>query len=139
MTDEDVLDNLHRVLGEIGTDGGLVTTSVYDTAMVLRSGVFPEHEQGIISWLLEQQLADGGFGLPWVPRARDLPTLAVVVALHPFRDTPRVRDTLAAARKFLAGQAAQWGDTLPDDIPVGLELILPWLLHEASALGIEVD
>jgi halimadienyl-diphosphate synthase len=138
---DDVVDRLRAVLTEIGGDGGLVTPSVYDTAVVLHAGVLPEQAQReMLAWLLRQQHADGGFGLTAVPMARDLPTLAVVVALHAFCDSqPRVREAYMAALGFLGRHAAQWGDSLPDDIPVGLELLLPWLVDRAVALGIPIE
>ncbi len=137
-----IRDKLRALLASVGKDGGLITPSVYDTAVVLHSGVFPEREAQarVIDWILGQQQVDGGFGIPWVPRARDLPTLAVLVALHPRRDsTSRVRAAYDAALRFLGGQAEHWGEGLSDDILVGLELLLPWLFEEAHSLGISVD
>ncbi|MGK3993072.1 hypothetical protein [Sorangium sp. So ce1024] len=137
---ENTLNGLRRIITEIGRGGGLVSPSVYDTAMALRFDTFPEARESIITWLLDQQRSDAGWGLSSVPRARALPTLASIVALHPYRDTaPRVRQACEGALEFLRGQAEHWGTSLPDDIPVGLELLLPWLLREASSLGIGVD
>ncbi|WP_438013587.1 prenyltransferase/squalene oxidase repeat-containing protein [Sorangium sp. So ce315] len=137
---EDTLDELRRLITEIGQGGGLVSPSVYDTATALRFETFPDAREGIVAWLLDQQRSDGGWGLSSVPRARALPTLASIVALHPHRDAaPRVRQACEGALDFLRDQAGHWGTSLPDDIPVGLELLMPWLLHEASSLGLGVD
>lgn len=142
MNNDNIRENLRELLASIGRDGGLITPSVYDTAVVLHSEVFPGRiqQERVLEWLLGQQRADGGFGLSWVPRDRDLPTLAVLVALYPRRDSSaRVRAAYDAALEFFRGQAEHWGDVLSDDIPVGLELLLPWLLEEARSLGIPVD
>ncbi|XYH92776.1 prenyltransferase/squalene oxidase repeat-containing protein [Sorangium sp. So ce1128] len=137
---ERALDGLRRLITDIGQGGGLVSPSVYDTAVALMFDSFPYARESIIAWLLEQQRSDGGWGLSSVPRARDLPTVAAIVALHPYRDAvPRVRRACEGALEFLRNQAEHWGTSLPDDIPVGLELLMPRLLDEASSMGLDVD
>ncbi|WP_438021808.1 hypothetical protein [Sorangium sp. So ce233] len=137
---ERTLDGLRTLITEIGQGGGLVSPSVYDTAVALMFDTFPDARESIITWLLEQQRSDAGWGLSSVPRARDLPTLASIVALHPYQGTvPRVRQACEGGLEFMRNQAEHWGTSLPDDIPVGLELLMPWLLNEASSLGIGVD
>ncbi len=39
---------------------------------------------------------------------------------------------------FLRRQSDQWAD-MPDDIPAGVELMLPHLLAEAAQIGLEID
>ncbi|WP_437585270.1 hypothetical protein [Sorangium sp. So ce1000] len=134
------MTGLCELVAELGRGGGLVSPSVYDTAAVLMCDLFPDARESIVTWLLDQQRSDAGWGLSSVPRARDLPTLASIVALHPYRELmPQVRRACEGGLEFLRGQAAHWGSSLPDDIPVGLELLLPRLLDQASSLGLCVD
>ncbi|WP_437790334.1 hypothetical protein [Sorangium sp. So ce693] len=134
------LAGLRALVAELGRGGGSVSPSVYDTATVLMFDVFPEARESIIRWLLEQQRPDAGWGLSSVPRARDLPTLASIVALQPYRELmPQVRSACEGGLEFLRNQAAHWGTSLPDDIPVGLELLMPRLLDRASSLSLGVD
>lgn len=120
---------------EMGRDGGLVSPSVYDTAQVLRWQPPAAGPEAALAWLIARQGADGGWGDPAVPMGRDVPTLAATLALHGAGAAPDARD---AALAFLRRQADQWRAPLPVDIPIGVELILPRLLREARAAGLDL-
>ncbi|XIA67397.1 hypothetical protein ACFIOY_18020 [Bradyrhizobium sp. TZ2] len=92
--------------------------------------------EGAYGWLLAQQQADGGWGEPGHPLYRDVPTAAAVLALHARDDGERHRSAIAAGIQFLKGQHALWQAPLAEDIPIGIELILPRLLVEANAVGL---
>jgi hypothetical protein len=128
--------DLRHLIGDLGRDGGLISPSIYDTAQVVRlappeTGVWPA-----LNWLMAQQHADGGWGDPVVPRARDVPTLAAVLALSAHQQRRVVRESVQAGVAFLRRQAAHWSGPLPEDIPIGIELLLPALLDEAARQGI---
>jgi hypothetical protein len=134
-----VLTDLQALLNSLGNDGGLVSPSVYDTAQVLR--LAPPADGGLRArqWLLAQQQPDGGWGDPAMPRARDLPTLATLLALYVDRDNPQTRDVVHAGTAFLRDHApTYWSASLADDLPVGIELLLPHLLDAAIELGLDV-
>src|SRR5689334_18323098 len=132
-----LLADLRYLIGEIGKDGGLIGPSVYDTAQVTRFAPPNEGVWPALDWLLTQQRPDGGWGDPTVPRARDLPTLAAVLALHTYSKRKTTRAAIHAGLAFLRQQAAHWVGALSDDIPVGIELLLPRLLEEAAAAGLK--
>ena len=85
-----------------------------------------------------QQRSDGGWGDPNIPLARTVPSLAAAIALHRYCETPRDRAALSAALGFLRSDERAWPDKLPNDVPVGAELIAPSLLAEARRLGLEI-
>jgi Squalene-hopene cyclase C-terminal domain/Prenyltransferase and squalene oxidase repeat len=131
-----LLADLRAKIGDLGQRGGLMSTSVYDTAQVLR--LCPSRESDAAAdWLLAQQGSDGGWGRPDVPLARHVPTLASVLALHRLEH----RGAQAAAARgiaFLTLHAAEWREPLPDDIPVGVELLLPKLLEDSDTVGLNI-
>lgn len=133
-----LLTDLRSLITNLGKYGGLISPSVYNTAQVLRlcppqQGVWPA-----VNWLLEQQQADGGWGDSAVPLARDVPTLASVLTLHTYGNRKATRDAAQEGLSFLRRQMGQWRQPLPEDLPVGAELLLPWLLDEATVLGLEL-
>lgn len=133
-----LLTDLCSLITNLGKDGGLISPSVYDTAQVLR--LFPPQQDvwPAVDWLLGQQQADGGWGDPAAPLARDVPTLASVLALHTYGNRKATRDAAQAGLAFLRRQVGQWVQPRLDELPVGVELLLPWLLDEAAALGLEL-
>ncbi len=131
-----ILNELRTVVQDLGKDGGLISPSVYDTAQVLRLYPPLEGAQAVVEWLLEQRQSDGGWGDPSTPSARDVPTLAAILALHVYDQHPTARAAVVSGLAFLHRQAEQWMDSLADDIPVGVELLLPRLLEEATAVGL---
>lgn len=120
---------------ELGKDGGLVGPSVYDTAQVLRFAP-PENPAPALQWLEAQQHDDGGWGDTRMPLGRTAPTLAAVLALHQADVAQHAQDRALA---FLKDNAARWAPPLPEDIPIGAELIIPHLLEEADAQGLHLD
>jgi hypothetical protein len=138
-TSPNLLIELRSQIKQLGSEGGLVSPSVYDTAQVLRLyppavGVGPG-----IEWLLTQQHADGGWGVPTVPSARDVPTLAAILTLHVYRHRFAVTHVIEAGLDFLKGQAYQWQSLHIDLIPIAGEMILPYLLEEAARMGMVID
>jgi hypothetical protein len=131
--------DLRYLINELGKDGGLIGPSVYETAQVLRFAPPAEGPWPALEWLLNQQAPDGGWGDPRTPMARDVPTLAAVLALHNNKQRKVTRDAIQAGVAFLRRQALQWQGPLPDDIPLAAELILPTLIAQAQALEIDIS
>jgi hypothetical protein len=134
-----LLSELRTLIGSLGESGGLVSPSVYDTALLLRlyppqAGVVPG-----LQWLLRQQHADGGWGEPTVPAARDVPSLAAVLTLHVYRHLLPVESAIASGLAFLRRQAPQWQTVHIDLVPIAAEMILPYLLQEAEKAGLMID
>lgn len=131
-----LLADMRASIAELAQDGGLMTPSIYDTAQVLL--LSPPDDCGpAVDWLLGQQSVDGGWGEADVPLARHTPTLASVLALRTFESD----DSHAAVTRgldFLSRHADEWRAPLPEDIPVGVELLLPRLLDNAAALGVDI-
>lgn len=129
------LDHLLRISG---SGGGCLGPSVYDTAMVVRLAPPPEGARPALNWLLEQQHPDGGWGPPHFPAGRDLPTLAAILALRELKDDPGGRAACAAGLAFLRNQASRWS-TIPDDLPIALELTFPALVNAAITAGVDIS
>lgn len=133
------LAELHTLVADLGKDGGLISPSIYDTAQVIRlyppkAGVEPA-----LQWLLDQQQADGGWGEPEAPYARDVPTLAAILALHTYPQDRQSRSAIDAGLTFLEQQAPQWAEMPIDALPIATEMILPYLIEEANRLGIALN
>lgn len=133
-----LLPELCSLIANLAKDGGLISSSVYDTAQVLRlcppkEGVWPA-----VDWLLGQQQADGGWGDRAAPLTRDVPTLASVLALHTYGNRKATREAAQAGLAFLRRQMDQWRQPRLDELPVGVELLLPRLLDEAAVLGLDL-
>lgn len=133
-----LLTDLRALIADLGKGGGRMSPSIYDTAQVLRLAPPSEGVWPALEWLAAQQQPDGGWGNPSVPRARDVPTLAALLAIHAHDRRASLRASLGRGMAFLRRQAGHWVPPLPDDLPVGVELLLPWLLQEAVAAGLAV-
>jgi hypothetical protein len=135
---EQSLAELRQLIHDLGTEGGLVSPSIYDSAQVLR--LYPPTDcQPALEWLLQQQQADGGWGDPSVPHTRDVPTIGAMLALKERDGRPAAQAAIAAGCTFLRNHANHWRGALPDSLPVGVELILPYLLEQAAQVGLEIS
>ena len=133
-----LLTDLRHLIDDLGKAGGQIGPSIYNTAQHVRlappaEGVWPG-----IEWLMTQQQADGGWGPASMPIARDVPTLAAVLALHKASERKTVRGAVREGLAFLRRQSSLWSGPLPEDIPIGAELILPTLLDEAAYIGLDI-
>jgi halimadienyl-diphosphate synthase len=139
LTIERFITQLRADIQELGHQGGVLSPSIYDTAQLLRNAP-PEDPRPAIDWLLQQQRPDGGWAPEVLPLARHIPTLAAVLALRSVSDTRESREAVERGIAFFRRNADAWAfeGPLPDDIPVAAELILPRLLDEATAAGIEL-
>ncbi|NNJ12663.1 hypothetical protein EKD04_020265 [Chloroflexales bacterium ZM16-3] len=136
---EIILTDLRYLIADLGAAGGIMSPSIYDTAQVIRLAPPKEGIWPAVDWLLEQQHADGGWGDPAVPRARDLPTLATLLALRSSDSRQRTRDAIREGELFLRRQAIFWTGGIPDDLTAGAELLLPTLFEEAVKIGMKID
>ncbi len=136
---DDLFSDLYHWISQLGNDGGLISPSIYDTAQVLRMAPPKEGVEQGLEWLLCQQQADGGWGNLTVPRTRDTATLAAILALHTHNDQRHFDQAIQNGLTFLQEQSEIWEGGLPEDLPVGVELILPHLLAEAAQAGLYVD
>jgi hypothetical protein len=138
MRVEAIIDELCADIRALGTDGGRVSPSVYDTAQIVRLTSTTRRVMPALEWLVAQQQTDGGWGNPASPLTREVPTLACILALQ--KAAPdHASDSLEAALTFLKQQPPLWSDPLPDEMPVAVELLLPYLLDEVNAAGISVS
>ena len=132
------LARLQGLLPQLGKGGGRISASVYDTAQVLRAyppsgGVTPGLE-----WLKQQQQADGGWGSPAAPLYRRISTIAAVLALHQYADIIDAAEHIEAGLDHLHVQRELWAHAVPDSLPVGAELIYPYLIDEAARLNLTI-
>ncbi|MBB4377766.1 hypothetical protein [Bradyrhizobium sp. SBR1B] len=119
---EQILSELRRLLCEMN-DGGSVGPSVYDTAQALRFYGNLTGRQDAYAWLIAQQQADGGWGSIDFPLFRHAPTWAALLALQ--RAALGAPDALQAATRFLQREPDPYLNAVPEDAPIGAELILP--------------
>ncbi|GAB4581463.1 MAG: hypothetical protein Fur0022_42100 [Anaerolineales bacterium] len=134
-----LLDELAVLISQLGTGGGCLTPSIYDTAQVLRFSPPREGVDLALDWLRHQQGSDGGWGNPMAPLMRDVPTLASVLALHQYNQHGQFAQQIQAGLTFLKKQSAQWEDFSTDELLVGIELILPSLVDQAMHQGLNIS
>jgi hypothetical protein len=136
---EMLITHLRTLIRDLGKDDGLIGPSIYDTAQVLRLAPPADGVWDALNWLISQQQPDGGWGHPAFPLARDVPTLAVLLTLHKYTTRAHEREIIRAGVAFLWRHAAyHWSSTLPDALPVAIELLVPRLVDEAIAVGLDV-
>lgn len=133
-----LISQLRSLITDLGKDGGTISPSIYDTAQVLRFYPPPEGPEPALDWLVAQQQADGGWGNVNAPFARVTPTVATLLALHQYRRDRHTEAIIDAGLKFLHQQAPYWQAIAIDALPIATEMILPHLLEEANALGLEI-
>lgn len=140
-----MVSHLRTIIANLRQDGGLMSPSIYDTAQAIRfspprnkveTGFRNSAVRQTLEWLLAQQRADGGWGDPAAPKTRDVPTIASMLALYQYKDRLGAGEALNRGLAFLKNQTPLWQAPLADDLPVGVELILPRLLHDAAAEGL---
>lgn len=133
-----LIDDLRQTLMQLQNDTASISPAIYDTSIVLRFAP-PDDPEPALRWLLSQQAADGGWDdCETSFRARTVPTLAAVLALHHWHHYYRVSSALTAGLLWLRQTAEAWNTTLPDDIPVGLELLMPSLLSDLQQLNLDI-
>ncbi len=138
-TIHDPIQELRTLFASLGTAGGRISPSVYDTAQLLR--LYPQQTEptAVVDWLLTQQQADGGWGDTNVPIARTVPTFSALIALHEYRRKPSVQSAIDGALTFLAAEEARWIDVNLDALALATEMILPYLIEVALAQGYAVN
>src|SRR5688500_5622615 len=94
-----LITQLNAALHVLGTQGGLMTPSVYATAQVPRFTP-PGEARPTIDWLMRQQRADGGWGSDAMPLGRHIPTRAAVLALRNTSDSPESRKAVEGGLEF---------------------------------------
>ncbi|EYF08696.1 hypothetical protein [Chondromyces apiculatus] len=128
---------LRCTIRDLRRGGGMMGPSIYDTAQVARLAPPPEGARPALTWLVAQQQPDGGWGDPLHGHARDVPTLAALLALGTSPEAEH-RAALRHGVAFLHAHARLWEGPQPEDMPTGVELLVPCLLDEARRMGIEV-
>jgi hypothetical protein len=107
--------------------------------MVLRFAP-PDQVGPAFAWLLAQQAEDGGWGEPEaLPLARTVPTLAAVLAAHQRPTCPAALRAVTAGCSWLERTGRLLLEPLPDDVPVGMELLLRPLLLDLQQTGLRLD
>lgn len=123
-------------LRNLGVGGGKVSPSVYDTATV--ASLYPsESSDGAIQWLIDQQSADGGWKSTSPIVLRIIPTVAALIAINKRSkgmqtEIKAVSDGITFLHNHKHAQTPQHIDQLP----IGGELILPWLIETANEIGL---
>jgi Squalene-hopene cyclase C-terminal domain len=133
-----LIRELRCVINDLGRDGGLVNPSVYDTAQRLRLAPAVDSLEVTLTWLMQQQKADGGWGDPVMSAYRDIPTMASILALQQYAEFSGATEALQAGLDFLKKHAYHWHLENLDMLPVAAELIVPHLLEECHAIGLSV-
>ncbi len=140
ISKEHLLEELRQLIRDLGKDGGIISPSIYDTALGLIYSPPREGVEPAIEWILSQQNADGGWGEPIVPSSRDVPTLAALLALVAVEHSLDVSSCINRAQEFLTCQAeCEWAEIELDTFPVAVEYTIPYLLDLLEEAGIQID
>jgi halimadienyl-diphosphate synthase len=127
----DTINRLRSLVREVGNDGGKMGPSIYDTAYVARICPLADGNVDAMRWLVSIQQEDGGWGDIRSPYGRDVPTLASLLGLASGLEAVSHRDNIERGLAFMVRQSAYWTEELSDDLPIGIELILPQLLADS--------
>lgn len=132
------IGDLCTLIANLGQEGGVISPSVYDTAQALR--FFPPEEgvEPALQWLAGCQMADGGWGNSVRPHTRDVPTIAAILAFAAYPLFSESEKIIESGLAFLEKHHKDWEEVVPEDLPVGMELILPKLLSEAERYGLNI-
>lgn len=132
--------DLHRHIAALGRDLGQMSVSIYDTAQVVRlAPPQPDVLWPVLEWLITQQQEDGGWNAPNMnERERTAPTLAATLALHRYATRHQMHDAVVRGLRWLQRSLPAWAEPLPDDLPVGVELVVPYLVTAAREAGLDV-
>ncbi len=117
-----------------------MSPSAYDIAWLARlnqSGTAEARWPALLDWLLNNQMADGSWGGAVVYyHHRIISTVSALIALHYHRHDPRTPGAIQRAERYLWHHLHLLRRD-PFEL-VGFELLLPTLLQEAQALGLDV-
>ncbi len=133
-------DIITQLINEIGP--GHMASTAYDTAWAARLGEIDwSISSQAISWLAENQLADGSWGAPAPMYYHDrvLCTLAAMIALSVRGRRGQDKNQIERGRQALeriVGGATQGLQADSNGATVGFEMIAPILTEEAEKLGI---
>lgn len=136
----DLLADAHRLMARLG--GGWMSSTAYDTAWVARLRLDGESSQPrfptTLNWLAGRQWSDGSWGgRHYVAHDRVISTLATTVALASQPEGgDRFAGHIARGIDYLLGHRDEVRAESLDT--VGFELILPPLLAEAKAKGLNL-
>ena len=142
------LNELRDLISDLGKDGGVISPSIYDTAQVIRYTLTGHAAEAALTWLMEQQRADGGWGAPAAPYARHVPTLAAILAIHDHNQARGVlqdkkqqqrQEFINAGIAFIGQTAEIWLEFTLDLLPIATEMILPSLIEQAMAAGLPIE
>lgn len=133
-------DLITKLIDEIGP--GHMGSTAYDTAWAARLGEIDwDLSSRALSWLAENQLADGSWGAPAPMYYHDrvLCTLAAMIALS-YRgrrghDKVQIENGKLALERMVSG-ATKGLQADPNGATVGFEMIAPTLAAEAEKLGL---
>lgn len=133
-------DIIAQLIDEIGP--GHMASTAYDTAWAARLGEIDWNiSSQALSWLAENQLADGSWGAsaPMYYHDRVICTLAAMIALsvrgRRGHDKTQIERGKQALERVVGG-ATQGLQSDPNGATVGFEMIAPTLTAEAEKLGI---
>jgi halimadienyl-diphosphate synthase len=128
--------SFQELFADIGADTPQISSSPYDTAWLARLDSFKTQA---LQWLRSHQLPDGSWGtdVPMYAHDRAVSTLAATATLRQAGtpiNAPEIRLARDAVARYL--QALKLDACGPT---VGFELIVPSLLQEVQALGVQLD
>lgn len=130
--------DLHHHLAALGHEVGQMSVSVYDTAQVMRLAVSQPHRHyATLDWLIRQQQPDGGWNdMRMGVLQRTAPTMAALLAIHQHDHRRERLEVITAGLRWLQRSIAAWFAPLPDDLPVGVELVIPKLYEDSRRVNL---
>ena len=132
------IGDLCDLIANLGHEGGQMSPSIYDTAQLLRFCPPDEGVEPALNWLAECQMSDGGWGSNIRSHTREIPTIAALLAFAAYPSFEKSNEVIERGLNFLQHHHSKWEAIVPEDLPVGMELILPKLLSEAEQYGLDI-